>query len=555
MSTAMETSHTRPRSESRDSVCAPWSRSPRRSDFGRRPCPANPRRPSPPGAGRPRTASGDLEPAPPSVDGVSSEILLVSAAMARDPGIVNAAEENLDRRLPTAHAVSVAFDDYCAKLEALGGYMAERARTCVISGIARSPFCWGADARHPRSRLPVHSRRQRPRPADTAMLGSSDVVGSAHRRRRADEPHCDPGEIPRISGRRELRGTSTCWRGKTVMLDGTTGEVIVDPGEMRERGGRAVRGRRSRLRPRVDPAAPGTGHPSDCRQHRHRRRRHPRRRTADSEGVGLFRTEFCISAADAPTLDEQAPTYTSVLEQFAGRKVVVRTLDQRLRQTIAVPRSRREENPALGSAGCVSARSIPDVLATQFDALGAAAATHRRRSVGDGADGSDGRGSERLCSTRPFAGIAKVGAMIEIPLGSVASDGYARAPRFRQYRDQRSEPVHLRRGSDGGRSGATARPVAVRRPGSDRHGRHGGRRRRRNLSASAGNPRPTRVGAGSGRFGRHESVDGRSRHWAQFARNLAPLDLAVCKDMAAAARGARNPLEGRAAVARIRESA
>lgn len=36
---------------------------------------------------------------------------------------------------------------------------------------------------------------------------------------------------------------------------------------------------------------------------------------------------------------------------------------------------------------------------------------------------------------------------------------------------------------------------------------------------------------------------------------LASLDLAVCKDMAAAARGARNPIEGRAAVARIRESA
>ena len=72
------------------------------------------------------TVSGDLEARAAQVDGVASEILLVSAAMARDPGIVSAAEENLLAGMPTAHAVSVAFDGYCATLEALGGYLAER---------------------------------------------------------------------------------------------------------------------------------------------------------------------------------------------------------------------------------------------------------------------------------------------------------------------------------------------------------------------------------------------------------------------------------------------
>ncbi|GAA3193345.1 hypothetical protein GCM10020255_093860 [Rhodococcus baikonurensis] len=62
-----------------------------------------------------------------TVEGVSAEILTTSAAMARDAGIVKAAKANLESGLPTAHAVAVAFDAFCEKLTALGGYMAERA--------------------------------------------------------------------------------------------------------------------------------------------------------------------------------------------------------------------------------------------------------------------------------------------------------------------------------------------------------------------------------------------------------------------------------------------
>ena len=49
---------------------------------------------------------------------------------------------------------------------------------------------------------------------------------------------------------------------------------------------------------------------------------------ADVEGVGLFRTEFLfLDRATAPTVEEQTATYTAVFESFAGKYVVVRTLD------------------------------------------------------------------------------------------------------------------------------------------------------------------------------------------------------------------------------------
>ena len=49
---------------------------------------------------------------------------------------------------------------------------------------------------------------------------------------------------------------------------------------------------------------------------------------ADSEGVGLFRTEFLfLDRQEAPSIDEQRETYAHVFDAFTGRKVVVRTLD------------------------------------------------------------------------------------------------------------------------------------------------------------------------------------------------------------------------------------
>ncbi|PRC50151.1 phosphoenolpyruvate--protein phosphotransferase, partial [Mycobacterium sp. ITM-2017-0098] len=47
-----------------------------------------------------------------------------------------------------------------------------------------------------------------------------------------------------------------------------------------------------------------------------------------AEGIGLFRTELCfLNTETEPTVDEQAAIYSEVLEAFADKKVVVRTLD------------------------------------------------------------------------------------------------------------------------------------------------------------------------------------------------------------------------------------
>ncbi|MFC9360559.1 phosphoenolpyruvate--protein phosphotransferase [Rhodococcus sp. NPDC057014] len=364
------------------------------------------------------TVSGDLEARAAQVDGVASEILLVSAAMARDPGIVSAAEENLRGGMPTAHAVSVAFEGYCVTLEALGGYMAERVAdlrdlghraVAVLSGVPMPGI--------PDPGYPFVLVARDLSPADTAMLGGSDVVGLLT---AEGGPTSHTSILAKSLGLPAIVNCADLDRlieGRPVVLDGTTGEVVVDPGERRQS---EVSTRIAEARARVaatsgpgrtrDGASVGLlvniGTVDDA----------VRAAAADSEGVGLFRTEFLyLGRQSAPTLDEQIATYTSVLERFAGRKVVVRTLDSGSDKPLPFLDLGTEENPALGVRGLRVGSVFPDVLATQLEALGVAASA-------TGADlwvmapmvatAGEAEGFAALARSR---GIAKIGAMIEIP--------------------------------------------------------------------------------------------------------------------------------------------
>jgi phosphotransferase system enzyme I (PtsI) len=95
---------------------------------------------------------------------------------------------------------------------------------------------------------------------------------------------------------------------------------------------------------------------------------------ADSEGVGLFRTEFLfLDRPEAPTRDQQQAVYRRVFDAFTGRKVVVRTLDAGADKPLQFVTTPDEPNPALGVRGLRTARRHPELLETQLDAIAAAA--------------------------------------------------------------------------------------------------------------------------------------------------------------------------------------
>src|SRR5207247_6874345 len=70
---------------------------------------------------------------------------------------------------------------------------------------------------------------------------------------------------------------------------------------------------------------------------------------AGANGVGLFRTEFLfLERTTPPDEEEQLAAYSAVLEVFAGKTVIVRTLDIGGDKSIPYLQVAAENNPFLG---------------------------------------------------------------------------------------------------------------------------------------------------------------------------------------------------------------
>jgi phosphotransferase system enzyme I (PtsI) len=133
------------------------------------------------------------------------------------------------------------------------------------------------------------------------------------------------------------------------------------------------------------------------------------------EGVGLFRTELCfLNRADEPSAEEQATIYSEVLEPFAGRYVVVRTLDAGSDKPVAFATHEGEENPALGVRGLRLSFDNPDLLTRQLDGIAAAADKTGTETwvmapmVATVAEATDFAAAVRARGLRP-------GVMVEVP--------------------------------------------------------------------------------------------------------------------------------------------
>ena len=89
-----------------------------------------------------------------------------------------------------------------------------------------------------------------------------------------------------------------------------------------------------------------------------------------AEGCGLLRTEFLfLDRRSAPDAATQAREYQKVVDAFAGRPVVIRTLDAGADKPIAYLPQAREDNPALGVRGIRVSLRNPELLATQLEAV------------------------------------------------------------------------------------------------------------------------------------------------------------------------------------------
>jgi phosphoenolpyruvate-protein phosphotransferase (PTS system enzyme I) len=211
--------------------------------------------------------------------------------------------------------------------------------------------------------------------------------------------------------------------GVQALLDGEQGTVTVDPDPRdAEQRVRAADVAAEALAGYAGPATTADGHAVQVLANVQDGAGARAAVAAHAEGVGLFRTELSfLGHAQEPAVEEQAAGYAEVLEAFAGRKVVLRTLDAGSDKPLAFATLPDEANPALGVRGLRIARRDPGMLDRQLDAVAEAA---RRTSstpwvmapmVATAAEAADFAARVRARGLVP-------GVMIEVPSAALHAD-------------------------------------------------------------------------------------------------------------------------------------
>jgi phosphotransferase system enzyme I (PtsI) len=224
--------------------------------------------------------------------------------------------------------------------------------------------------------------------------------------------------IPAVVGARDALEIP---EGTIVMVDGTTGTITSHPSaasiaaiDTTEAAGPRFSGRGQTSDGHVVELLANIGSPSGVGA----------AVDAGAEGIGLFRTEFCfLERTVAPTIDEQVAQYRAVFAAFAGKKVVVRTLDAGADKPLAFVTADHEDNPALGIRGIRTSWRRGDLLDDQLAAIARAAAAeaaHVQVMAPMVATVQEAREFARACSAH---GIAAAGVMIETPAAALMAAG------------------------------------------------------------------------------------------------------------------------------------
>jgi len=138
--------------------------------------------------------------------------------------------------------------------------------------------------------------------------------------------------IPAVVGLRAA--TQVLSPGQIVAIDGTSGEMVVDPTDdalerWRQRAEIAAAGLRALDELRDEPARTADGIRIRLEANLEIAEEVLRVKDAGAEGIGLYRSEFLLDATDpaATTEDAQCATYRALLEAMAPLPVTIRTFD------------------------------------------------------------------------------------------------------------------------------------------------------------------------------------------------------------------------------------
>jgi phosphotransferase system enzyme I (PtsI) len=242
--------------------------------------------------------------------------------------------------------------------------------------------------------------------------------------------------VPAVAG---LHNASTVVPpGAIVAIDGTTGEVLVDPdaetvGQLLARQQRRRAFEQSLDEYRVLPAVTEDGVEVRIEANIEAPEDATRARERGAEGIGLFRSEFLLAGGGQAALAEEAQyrAYRRLIEAAAPGRVTVRTFDVSEAQLQIEHAAVEGTRAPLGLRGIRLSLAMEEIFQSQLRALlragthgplrimfpfvsGVEELRHARQSVAAAAEALRARGE-------PVADVS-IGVMIEVPSAALTAD-------------------------------------------------------------------------------------------------------------------------------------
>ncbi len=234
-------------------------------------------------------------------------------------------------------------------------------------------------------------------------------------------------------------------QGKTAVVDGFTGELIIEPAEnilrqKQQAKERWLKGREllEELKTKDNVTTDGRkiglcvniGSASEVED----------ALAVNADGIGLFRSEFLyLNRESYPTEEEQFTVYKEILVKMAGKKVVFRTLDIGTDKQSGYMNLAKEDNPAMGYRAIRICLERKDMFKTQLRALYRAsafgsAAVMFPMIISTGEIREIKKVTEEVKEALKDQGCAmgevEIGIMVETPAAALISDELAKEVDF-----------------------------------------------------------------------------------------------------------------------------
>ncbi|MDO5137646.1 MAG: phosphoenolpyruvate--protein phosphotransferase [Oscillospiraceae bacterium] len=236
------------------------------------------------------------------------------------------------------------------------------------------------------------------------------------------------------------------YEGRPTIVDGSTGQVYVDPDEdtttyLMEKRRKLIEYQQmlEELKGKENITLDGQeirvycniGSPEDVHSVL----------SNDGGGVGLFRSEFLyLNCDDYPDEEYQFEAYKQALSEMGNREVIIRTLDIGADKQIEYFDLPHEENPALGNRALRICLNRPEIFRTQLRALFRASAYgHLGIMFPMVTSVWEVREAKKMCEQVknelkeegiPYDEHVQIGIMVETPAAAVMSDRLAKEVDF-----------------------------------------------------------------------------------------------------------------------------